>query len=543
MRIRVMVAAFVLAAGCVNTVAQPVVAPDGVMNAASYTLPALPYSGIAQGSMFVVFGENLGPRQLVSAPSLPLPPELAGTSIQVTVGGTTATAFMLYSYASQIAAILPSATPVGTGQLTVTSGGRVSNPVSIKVVKTAPGIFTRNQAGSGPAIIQNYVSPAEMPVNALTEAAAPGQIAVIWGTGLGPINGDDSNVPPVGNLPVETEVLVAGKSANLLYWGRSPSFAGIDQINFEIPAGIEGCRVPVVLKAGGVLSNFVTIAISSSGKTCSDPAGFSAADLGNIVAKGDARIGSVNLGRVFSQLPESETSHAGAHFFRRNAAEILASFGVTELTTAAGACTVNSFRMQDQMQWLPNDPVNRDPLDAGAVLNLNGPSGPQQIALSGKGQYDSQLTATLPPGEYSVDNGAGGADVGPFRATVRIPEPFTWANRDSIDVIPRNRDLTVNWTGGNPAGEYVLIVGAALETNWGIVSSFVCSERAAAGTFKVPAAILSALPPATAMAEYPTGIVSVSVQPLAEFAKFTASGLDVGYLQYTIEYIKAVRFQ
>ena len=89
--------------------AQPVVRPgNGVLNSASYLSPGLPASGIAQGSIFVVFGTGLGPSQIVQADKLPLPTKLAETSVTVTVGGTSKPAFLVYTLASQVAAILPS---------------------------------------------------------------------------------------------------------------------------------------------------------------------------------------------------------------------------------------------------------------------------------------------------------------------------------------------------------------------------------------------------------------------------------------------------
>ena len=65
---------FVLALGvlllvCVSAYGQPVVNEGGVLNAASYALPGLPHSGIAQGSLFVVTGQDLGPAQLVLTPA------------------------------------------------------------------------------------------------------------------------------------------------------------------------------------------------------------------------------------------------------------------------------------------------------------------------------------------------------------------------------------------------------------------------------------------------------------------------------------------
>src|ERR1700728_4489006 len=115
----------VLALACAATLAA---APsiNGVINAASWLPPSLPNSGIAQGAMFIVSGSGLGPSTLQSAPnSYPLPTTdgLAGTIIKVTVGGDTETCIMLYSYAGQVAAILPSATPTGPGRLTLTYQG------------------------------------------------------------------------------------------------------------------------------------------------------------------------------------------------------------------------------------------------------------------------------------------------------------------------------------------------------------------------------------------------------------------------------------
>jgi len=143
-----------------------------------------------------------------------------------------------------------------------------------------------------------------------------------------------------------------------------------------------------------------------------------------------------------------------------------------------------------------------------------------------------------------VDNGAGGSAIGAFRATLTIPEPFAWTNADAVSDIPRNQALAVTWSGGNAGGEVVQIVGASLDPTWGVVGSFLCTERSTAGTFRVPAAILSALPVATASTgSYPSAVLSVSAQPLAATTKFTAPGLDLGCFLYTVEHIRSVQFK
>jgi len=66
---------------------QPAV--GGAVNSASFAKSDLPNGSLAQGSIFSVFGSNMGPAALAQSTSFPLPTELAGTSVQVTVGGTT----------------------------------------------------------------------------------------------------------------------------------------------------------------------------------------------------------------------------------------------------------------------------------------------------------------------------------------------------------------------------------------------------------------------------------------------------------------------
>lgn len=123
----------------------------GVYNAAGWMPPKLPNSGIAQGSIFTVTGTGLGPATFQGAQSYPLPTTqgLAGTTMQVTVGGVTKTCVMVYTWATVAAAILPSATPVGAGTLTLSYQGATSS-IAIQVLAANFGTFTLNQAGNGP---------------------------------------------------------------------------------------------------------------------------------------------------------------------------------------------------------------------------------------------------------------------------------------------------------------------------------------------------------------------------------------------------------
>jgi uncharacterized protein (TIGR03437 family) len=131
--------------------AQPVIGGSAV-SSASYRTPGMPGSGVAQGSIFIIFGTGLGPTALVEATTFPLQTTLGGTSVSVTVGGAQQDAILLYTYSYAVAAILPSTTPVGSGTFTVTYNGQISAPAPIQVVASAFGIYTLNEQGSGQAI-------------------------------------------------------------------------------------------------------------------------------------------------------------------------------------------------------------------------------------------------------------------------------------------------------------------------------------------------------------------------------------------------------
>src|ERR1700728_3091107 len=82
---------------------------------------------VAQGSLFVVFGYNLGPANLVQVSAFPLPNVLSGTSVTVTSGSTTLNCPMIYTSIGQVAAILPSNTPIGTANVTVAYNGQTGS--------------------------------------------------------------------------------------------------------------------------------------------------------------------------------------------------------------------------------------------------------------------------------------------------------------------------------------------------------------------------------------------------------------------------------
>ena len=256
---------------CLRLGAQPKIA--AAVNAASYLTPGLPNAGIAQGCIFVIYGSGLGPSGLAQAQRLPLDVDMAGTSVRLDAAGNQYKVPLLYTSDTAVSGIFPSAVPEGQAVITVTYNGQDSNRYTVQVRKAAFGIFTQNQAGLGPAVLQNW-NAGVVTLNGIHGVDLPGQIGILWRTGLGAINGSDADVPPAGDLPAAVEVLVGGQPAKVLYHGRSPTYPGLDQINFEVPAGVIGCYVPIAVRAGGVMSNFASMTIGTGGTICGDNISF-----------------------------------------------------------------------------------------------------------------------------------------------------------------------------------------------------------------------------------------------------------------------------
>ncbi|HSB15670.1 MAG TPA: hypothetical protein VLE22_14520 [Bryobacteraceae bacterium] len=544
---------------------QPVVYEGGVVNAASYGSDWLQNGGVAQGSMFVVFGSRMGPAVLQMATTFPLQLKLANTSIEVTIAGVMVNAIMLYAWDRQLAAVLPSRTPVGNGTLQVVYNDLRSDPVTIRVVETNFGSFAGTQAGSGPAIAQNYVSATETPLNSPIEAAHPGQVMILWGTGLGAVSFDETFPPLVQDLNVPLEVWIGGKRATVLYEGRSPQFPGIDQINLQLPADAPlGCYVPLAVKARGVTSNFTSIAISPSGKICSDPHGVSAADLNRLAAGEPLRLGWIQLMRenFKAQVPgigavEGSFDLGWADFFRWDASSVIRSHALSSWgQTALGTCTEITFEEEPNFA-----PIHPSRLVVGETMNLHGPLGIKPMPRDRAGLYEknaigtnippvlgwSNKTPFLEPGTYTVENGSGGPDATRFSVSLTIPHDpasLQWTNLESIQIIDRSRDLTVTWEGGNPDREYVLVgamssVGGLENAKAGVIVA--CAERVSAGRLVMPSFVLSTLPPSDP--ETAASMFVVIRAALPESSTTVAGGLDAIYSMAAEGHIRLVTYQ
>ncbi len=365
--------------------AEPVIGP--AVNQASFIPPQMVQYGVAQGAMFAVFGTDMGPADLVLVEAFPVQTELAGTSIQVTVGDVAIDCLMIFTSAGQLAAVLPSQTPVGEGTITVTYNGETSAPARIKVSAGAVGMFTLRQDGQGPGV---FTDPA-FAVNTTQNSFRPGDIAIAWVTGIGPRTPDDTPSPQDLRGAIDLTVLVGGEPATLSYAGPSGCCAGVDQVAFAIPAASPtGCFVPVVMTVGDAVSNFTTMSISESGGLCSDTHSFSTEMNELVHSQGELSITAAVVTTARARTHVVDAPAAALQEQGKAQENVLSvasltgnSFTPQIFDLGAGANAVNTCSLTYALASQGRSPFSANPLQFGglALIELLTPTGEVEFAV------------------------------------------------------------------------------------------------------------------------------------------------------------------
>jgi len=213
---------------------------------------------IAPDSIASLFGTGLAVRTEVATVT-PLPFELAGTT--VTVNGVRAA--LLAVTPLQINFIVPPGIEAGTATIIVSNPAGSYAAGTVGIALPAPALFTRNDAGTGDAVALATVDGAiyQAPPFDVLVGGRP-NIVVLNGTGFRRAQAANPND---GNGVAESvTATIGGQAAQVLYAGAQGDFAGLDQLNIELPASLAGGglrRVEVVISVNGVAANRVTIQI------------------------------------------------------------------------------------------------------------------------------------------------------------------------------------------------------------------------------------------------------------------------------------------
>jgi hypothetical protein len=376
--------------------------------------------------------------------------------------------------------------------------------------------------------------------------AHPGQAVIAYGTGLGayaPADNDPSKALFDYRSTLTITAVVGGMTIPVDYAGLA-GYPGEDQINFTLPANVPtGCAVTLQISVNGKLSppTSISIAPDRNASACAIP-GYTTAQLQKLDQGGTITTGGFSISQFSISDPSLGTfksNSIGGLFSQVTAFQLSSAAQGNVNFLQQGSCTL----VQSTVTGTTNSGGNLTYLDAGNVT-VTGPAGSSlnSTALTKTNNtyglsstegisIPGQTNFSLPPGSYTI-NGAGGADIGPFSASLTIGAPLTVTGGIPTS-ITRSAGLTLNWTGGNASDLVEIIGGTSTRTGSGAsvvttTTEFICLTTAGQRTFTVPASILNQVPANTASTDI--GFLNVASGATNTFsAPLRAGGsIDIG---------------
>jgi uncharacterized protein (TIGR03437 family) len=199
---------------------------------------------------------------------LPLPTELAGTTVTVRDSqGAAIRAPLFFVAPTQVNYLMPPGLANSIATVTITNGRGIAIENMTEISAVAPGLFSANASGGGPAAAvvlrvrangeQVYEPVARYDAQTQTFVLMPidlGNAAeevylILFGTGIRRHGAVEDVTIELG----ETELPVA-------YAGAAPGLAGVDQVNVLLPASLRGRgEQTVVLRVNYEVSNGVNV--------------------------------------------------------------------------------------------------------------------------------------------------------------------------------------------------------------------------------------------------------------------------------------------
>jgi len=228
-----------------------------VVNAASFE------PGVSPGCLVTIFGSDLtSVSGVVVAQSTPLPLTLANVSVLVNSVPSPIYSIAYANGQDQISFQVPSATSVGPGSahVEVLDGDTTTADLVVDSFTEDPGIFAYD---SNIAVAVNSVDGSLIgPDNPVS----PGDVVVLYTTGLGPVSVSVADGYPAPSNPLAYtvdpfQVLLDNEDCQVLFSGLAPGFVGLYQVNFRVPFDAASGGLNLQIQSPYASSRVVTLPV------------------------------------------------------------------------------------------------------------------------------------------------------------------------------------------------------------------------------------------------------------------------------------------
>jgi uncharacterized protein (TIGR03437 family) len=146
-----------------------------------------------------------------------------------------------------------------TANVAVSFGDNTSSTVSVPVLAAQPGIINYSAQGGTFGVILH----ADYQLADVNHPVTAGEIVLIYCTGLGVVTSPpDDGAPANGQTTVVLpSVTISGMNAPVSFSGLAPNFVGLNQVNVQLPSGLNPGNHTEVMTSSGVSSSPVLLPV------------------------------------------------------------------------------------------------------------------------------------------------------------------------------------------------------------------------------------------------------------------------------------------